>query len=36
MAQKYDKYNKKGLFRRTMPYIMKNKIKILELKVYRR
>ena len=29
MAQKYDKYNKKGLFRRTMPYIMKNKIKIL-------
>lgn len=29
MAHKYDKYNKKGLIKRTMPYIMQNKAKIL-------
>ncbi len=29
MAQKYDKYNKSGLVRRTLPYIVKNKTKIL-------
>lgn len=29
MAQKYDKYNKSGLVRRTLPYILKNKTKII-------
>lgn len=29
MAHKYDKYDKKGLIKRTIPYIMQNKIKIL-------
>lgn len=29
MAQKYDKYNKSGLVRRTLPYILKNKTNII-------
>lgn len=29
MAHKYDKYDKKGLIKRTIPYIMQNKIRIL-------
>jgi len=29
MAKQYNKYNKRGLFRRTLPYILKNKFKVL-------